>query len=103
MPRNFLCHGCGIQFPYSVGAGLFHSADCEAQFNANKETLRNSLIAAGFTQDPDASNLWTQNGVAVSLEQVVKEGFAATLAVQSAVVQLDGGTQDLQGQAPIGP
>lgn len=79
MPQPILCHGHGGKVPHRRGADLHCSKECEAQHRAAQQLFEAALQDTGFSQVKETPNLWLKDGVHVSIEQVMREGFRQTL------------------------
>lgn len=83
--HQFHCHGCGEAFPHKSGIGLHHSAKCEKADAKKKAQLAARIVAQGFKQNKKAPNVFTKNGVSITLEQVKIDGLKETLKAHAAV------------------
>lgn len=77
MPGPLKCHTCGTTAAPQVfrAYGLFCSKACETADEIKKEQSVIDLLQAGFTKHPSVQNLWVKNGIAVSQEQVHRNGI----------------------------
>lgn len=75
--KKRLCHNdCGR--PVSDG-NLYCSTACAEQFATRRRDAKRYLLAAGFSQDPEALNTFTKDGVAVTIQECVKHGSEETV------------------------
>lgn len=87
MRNPLLCHGHAGEFQRGRGADLHCSTECAGQHKVAREMFEKALTDAGFNQVKEVPNLWEQNGVHISIEQVMREGMDETLARHRAAVR----------------
>lgn len=85
-PKPLQCAHCGSEFPRTPGAGLHCGSECAEARGQKLAEAQKALIEAGFTQEGD-SNIWFKDSVGVTLDGVVRDGVATTLAVHAEVVR----------------
>lgn len=83
--HQFHCHNCGNAFPHKPGVGLHCSQKCEAADNRKKAKIEESILKQGFKRNRKAPNVFTKNGVSITLEQVKLNGLKETLKAHAAV------------------
>jgi|SRR5579884_825969 len=86
--QGLQCHGCGAIFPIAPGADLHCAHDCRTDYESAVDEAVKALTSEGFSRDTAAPNLFIKDGVAVSLEQVIREGFKRTLEAHNAAVAI---------------
>jgi hypothetical protein len=77
---GFRCHGCARAFHHRSGADLHCSKECEERHRADQQAMESALKNAGFHQLKEIPNLWERDGVHLSIEQVMRNGFDQSLA-----------------------
>lgn len=77
----FHCHGpgCGRAFRHEPGVGLFCSMKCEKRHEKEREKIAAQLAKRGFSRNKKAPNVFTKDGVSITLEQVLFHGFKETI------------------------
>ena len=81
------CHGCGKRFTHRHGVGIYCSAGCEGETKTRKAVAEQKLQQAGFAQHADAPHTWIKDGVAVAIEQVLREGHDVVLEAHTQAVR----------------
>lgn len=81
MPADFHCHGCGGTFPHRPGADLYCTPTCEARYAERKEAAEIKLAASGFERQAESPHTWVKNGIAVSIERVLKTSHEEVIAL----------------------
>lgn len=81
----FHCHGCGSGFPHKPGADLFCSEKCRKRQEKKVQQTAATLAAKGFKRSSKAPNVFTKDGVSITLEQVLTNGLKETIAAHAAV------------------
>jgi len=87
MNHQFRCHGCGRKFPHSPGSDLHCSDECRDKGEQVRRDAAFSLEKLGFAQSEHAPNLYEKDGVAISVEQFMKEQGIALEKHAKAVAQ----------------
>lgn len=77
---KLVCHHCGRLASSDTGGDLTCSADCRGRYATARNSAEQGLSAAGFVKHADVSNLWAKDGVHISIDQVIREGFEQTIA-----------------------
>jgi len=91
--QTLYCHGCGRQFPHKHGTGLYCSAGCEGETKTRQAVEEEKLKAAGFEQDVNSPHSWSKNGVAISVEQVLRSTHENVVAIHTEAVRSIGANQ----------
>jgi len=88
MHKPLVCHHCGLPaVERRHGGDLTCSPDCQENFHKARAAAEDALRASGFTQHVDVPNLWGKDGVHLSIDQVIREGFEPSLALHGETVQ----------------
>lgn len=74
------CRSCGAVGSIQSGADLICGPECAADYATAGTEAVAALTQEGFSRDTTTPNLFWKDGVAVSLEQVVHEGFEKSVA-----------------------
>lgn len=82
------CHHCGKAFRHQPAVGLFCSLRCEKQYAADRAKAGQQLGAKGFTVNKKAPNVFTKDGVSITLEQVKVHGLKETLNLHAAAAKV---------------
>lgn len=86
--RGQKCHSCGAIKAIAPGADLHCDQQCREDYATAVEQAAIALTAEGFSRDTAIPNLFVKGGVAVSLEQVIREGLESTLAAHNTAVAI---------------
>lgn len=84
MPGPLVCHNCGKDFSRTSGAGLFCSKVCAAAYPKKVADAKQSLIAAGFTQDGE---LYRKDGVHLTPQKVIHVGLEKSLQAHAQIAE----------------
>ncbi len=82
---RLICHHCGRPHDNRLGGDITCSPECRERFAKAQKAAAEKLTAAGFVQNAEIPNLWAKNGVHISIEQVIREGFEKTVAAHKKV------------------
>lgn len=87
--RAKACHYCGKHDTETVmqqNGGRFCSDGCAIAYQSDIEKAATSLAANGFERSPETPNLYTKDGVSLTVEEVMNEGLGSSLARHTAIV-----------------
>jgi hypothetical protein len=90
--RGFACKSCGAIFQHRPGADLHCGDECRQDYELAIEQAISALRQEGFSRETEAPNLFVKDGVFVSIEQVIHEGFENALAAHARAVAVHGGS-----------
>jgi hypothetical protein len=99
----FACRHCGQFFPVTPGADLHCSPKCARDYETAKIDTAALLVEQGFALHGEIPNLFVKDGVHVSLEQVMHEGFQRTLEAHSHALAARNAIAGNAGQTDLGP
>lgn len=79
------CHGpkCGNAFRAVAGADLHCSPKCRKDDEKHLERSAASLAARGFKRSTKAPNVFTKDGISITLEQVKVHGLKETIRLHA--------------------
>ncbi len=75
MAGDLYCHGCGARFRRYAGADLHCRPECGEKHAAKIDEIKKTLASSGFEVHPEAENVYMQEGIALTVEQVLHEGI----------------------------
>lgn len=83
-PRMKKCHQCNARILHAqLVDGLYCSKACRDQHQKDHDALEQSVRAYGFTQHPDAPNVFLKDGVALTAEEIKHHGITKSLQLHA--------------------